>query len=171
MPAYYSANTVPRGALITAAALVLGSLLFVGAMQLSGKGGGSEALAAPVLERSLRFDDLADGGVAVRDAGDGQLIERLEPGTNHFLRAIMRGLVRERLRRGEGDEVPFHLAQRSDGRLTLIDPTSRRIVDLGAFGSSNSGVFVGFLTPRTTTVIHNAAIHPAVGQIAQGSKP
>ena len=169
MPQYYSDNTVPRAALITAGVMIAGAFLLVGWTQLNDESVG-EPMAASIQERSLKFEDLADGGVAVRDASDGQLIERLEPGTNHFLRAIMRGLARERVRRGEGEETPFQLAHRADGRLTLIDPTSRRVVDLGAFGSSNSGVFASFLPTQTINVIQNAANHYQLTVVGQGSK-
>ncbi len=165
MPAIYSDDAVPRAAIIGAGALILVTMLWVGVTRLSGEGP-NEILAAPIVERSLRFEDLADGGVAVRDATSGLLLQRVEPGSNHFLRALMRGLVRERLRRGDGDEVPFHLAQRIDGRLTLVDPTTHRVVDLGAFGSSNAEVFNAFLPSIAAQPIKNAAV-----QSDQGSKP
>jgi putative photosynthetic complex assembly protein len=165
MPQIYSPNPVPRAAVIGAGALVLVTLLWVGATRLGGEPA-AEALAAPVAERALRFEDQADGGVAVRDADNGRLIAELEPATNHFVRALMRGLVRERLRQGKGDEVPFQLSRRVDGRLTLIDPTTGRTADLGAFGTSNAAVFSAFLEGVAQPPIQNAAV-----QINHGSKP
>jgi len=165
MPEIYSSNALPRAAVVGLGALLVGTVLAVAGARLTGVEVADD-LSAPVQERQLRFEDLADGGVAVRDAKDGQVLERIEPGSNHFLRAIMRGLVRERMRRGEGDEVPFQLARRVDGRLTLIDPVTNRVVDLGAFGTSNSGVFAEFLSPSSASPVRAAALHTV-----QGVKP
>jgi putative photosynthetic complex assembly protein len=165
MPDYYSPNPVPRAAIIGAGALLLVTLLWVGVTRLNGDMP-TEALAAPAVERSLRFEDTADGGVAVRDAGSGRLVAEMEPGSNHFLRALMRGLARERLRQGQGEEAPFQLARRIDGQLTLIDPVTRRLVDLSAFGPSNAAVFAAFLEDKGASAFKNASV-----QINQGSKP
>jgi putative photosynthetic complex assembly protein len=165
MPEYYSPNPVPRAAIIGAGAVLLVTLLWVGVTRLNGEPS-REHLAVAAVERSLRFEDLADGGVAVRDAADGGLVAELEPGTNHFLRALMRGLARERVRQGMGGEVPFQLARRIDGQLTLVDPVTRRVVDLGAFGPSNAAVFAAFLDQKGASAFLNASVH-----ITQGNKP
>jgi putative photosynthetic complex assembly protein len=63
------------------------------------------------------------------------------PGTNGFLRATLRGLATERKRESQGAEVPFRLTAFADGRLTLLDPVTGRLVDLGAFGRTNEDAF------------------------------
>lgn len=165
MPDYYSPNPVPRAAIIGAGAVLLVTLLWVGATRLNGEPS-RDHLAAAAVERDLRFEDIADGGVAVRDAADGRIVAEIEPGSNHFLRALMRGLARERVRQGIGDETPFHLARRVDGQLTLVDPVTRRVVDLGAFGPSNAAVFAAFLEEKGASAFQNASVH-----ITQGNKP
>jgi len=165
MPEYYSPNPVPRAAIIGAGAVLLVTILWVGATRLNGEPT-RETFAAVATERSLRFEDLADGGVAVRDAGDGRVVAEMEAGTNHFLRALMRGLARERVRQGQGGEVPFHLTRRVDGQLTLLDPVTHRVVDLSAFGPSNAAVFAAFLADKDASAFKNASVH-----ITQGSKP
>ena len=98
-----------------------------------------------VAMRELRFADRADGGVEVTNAADGSVIAELDPQSNNFVRALMRGLVRQRLREDLGPEVPFKLTAFSDGELTLEDPTTHRSVSLGAFGTSNAEAFVKLL--------------------------
>jgi putative photosynthetic complex assembly protein len=104
--------------------------------------------AAPVTSRSLRFEDGADGSVIVIDAATGTTAARLT-GEQGFLRVTLRTLSRERKRDGSGSEQPFELTLHADGRLTLIDPSTRKRVDLDSFGPTNAGVFARLLD-RTT---------------------
>jgi putative photosynthetic complex assembly protein len=93
----------------------------------------------------LFFEDRADGAVVVRDAATGRVVRELEPGTNGFIRATLRGLVRER-RLGEiGAERPFRVARWPDGRLTLGDMATGRVVDLLAFGQTQVEAFQSLL--------------------------
>lgn len=138
--------TLPLAAL---GALVLVSVLGVGAVRMAGVSPQQQADAATVATRQLRFEDRDDGGIAVRDARTGALLDTIAPGTNGFLRSAMRGLVRERKRQGLGAEQPFDLLGRADGRLTLVDPGTRRRIDLESFGPSNAAVFARLLAPTT----------------------
>jgi putative photosynthetic complex assembly protein len=138
--------TLPLAAL---GALVLVSVLGVGAVRLAGVSPQQIADAATVSTRQLKFEDRADGGIAVRDARTGAVLDTIAPGTNGFLRSAMRGLVRERKRQGLGAEQPFELLGRADGRLTLVDPGTGRRIDLESFGPSNAAVFVRLLAPST----------------------
>ncbi len=137
-------DTVPRIPLIGAGALVVASLILVAFVRLVPAP--AEAPASTVVARELYFDDRADGGITVRDARDPAYAQVLPAGQENFVRATMRGFARERRRAGIGQEVPFLLTARSDGRLTLEDPTNGRIVDLEAFGSTNAAGFARFLT-------------------------
>jgi putative photosynthetic complex assembly protein len=102
--------------------------------------------APAAVVRELRFVDLPDGGVGVIDARLGERIAVFE-GENGFLRSTLRGLARERKRAGFDDGPPFELIGRTDGRLTLIDPTTRRVIDLESFGPTNAAVFARLLPP------------------------
>lgn len=137
-------ETVPRVPLIGAGALVIASLILVAFVRLVPAP--AEAPASTVVARELFFDDRADGGITVRDARDPAYVQVLPAGQENFVRATMRGFARERRRGSIGQEVPFRLSARSDGRLTLEDPTNGRIVDLEAFGSTNAAAFARFLT-------------------------
>lgn len=138
-----AASQVPRGALFAMAALVATALLGAAAVRLSGIDI-REPDAPALVVRELRFVDLPDGGVGVDDVREGVRIATFE-GENGFLRSTLRGLARERKRSGIGEEPPFELVGRADGRLTLIDPTTRRIIDLESFGPTNAAVFARLL--------------------------
>lgn len=134
---------VPRGVLLAMGAMLAVAILSVAAVRLSGVPIRAPDAPASVV-RELRFEDLDGGGVAVSDARSGARIAVFE-GEQGFLRSTMRGLARERRRSGIGAEPPFELVGRTDGRLTLIDPATRRVVDLESFGPTNAAVFARLL--------------------------
>ena len=129
---------LPVAAIIT---LVLVTLLAVAGVRLAGISAQQQPDASTVSLRQLRFEDRSDGGIAVRDAKSGVVLDTVAPGTNGFLRSTMRGLARERKRQNLGPELPFELHARADGRLTLIDPATQRRIDLESFGPTNMAVF------------------------------
>ncbi len=96
--------------------------------------------AAVQWQRSLFFNDLPDGNIVVRDASSGESVAQFS-GEQGFLRSTLRALVRERMRERIGADAPFLLIGRTDGRLTLLDPTTRQRIDLESFGPSNYAVF------------------------------
>lgn len=98
-----------------------------------------------VMVRELLFADGADGSVVVRQAGQDQPIAELS-GEQGFLRGTLRGLARTRKAEGIGQGVPFRLVAWADGRLTLEDPATGRVLDLSAFGPMNTAVFGRLLT-------------------------
>lgn len=101
--------------------------------------------APTVASRDLRFEDRADGSIAILDAASGNQVEVVAPGTNGFLRGALRGLVRERKRESIGAEPAFRVIGRADGHLLLKDLATGRTLDLGAFGPTNAGVFARLL--------------------------
>ncbi len=132
-------DSMPRGPLWAIGAMLLVVLLGVAGVRLSGT-----PIRAPdadtVAQRSLRFEDRRDGGVAVLDARNGQQIEAIQ-GEAGFLRGALRAMARERRKQGLGSEPAFELIARADGRLTLSDPATGERVDLESFGPTNAGVF------------------------------
>lgn len=135
----------PRPALISAALLVGFTMLAVGAVRLTGIGGTETAPSVALESRDLRFEDRSDGGVAVYDSARQSEIAVLPPGTNNFIRGALRGLVRERKRQDIGPQPAFRLTRWADGRLTIEDPATARIIDLRAFGSTNAQAFAVLL--------------------------
>lgn len=121
------------------AGLLLLSLVATAAVRWSGTGIRSPDAPA-VAVRELRFEDQADGSIAVSDARTGKLIHRYT-GEQGFVRGVLRGLARERQRAGFGAQPAFELIARADGRLTLRDPVTDRLVDLESFGPRNAAAF------------------------------
>ena len=127
-------------------ALVVASVLLVAAVRWSGVSI-HEPDAPARYTRSLLFEDRVDGGIDVIDAKSHTLVETIV-GQAGFVRGTLRGLARERRREGIGAEVPFELIERTDGRLTLVDPATSRHVDLESFGPTNMNDFVRLLGDR-----------------------
>ena len=129
----------PRGALFGATALVAFAIAGAATASLTDFGATREPQSEAVLTRDLGFEDRSDGAVLVKAGND--VIDVLEPGTNGFVRNVMRGLARERLRKDGVRETPFQLTQWADGRLSIEDPLTGRRIDLGAFGAANAANF------------------------------
>jgi putative photosynthetic complex assembly protein len=80
--------------------------------------------------------------VQVRDITLGRAIDTLPPGSNGFVRGALRGLARERRRRGLGPEAaPMRLTQWSDGSLTLVDLATDVKIEVESFGPTNAAAF------------------------------
>ncbi len=143
------AEVIPRR--VVNGALVGLGLLFVGLA--AWRGGGTsirEPDARAVQQRELRFTDRADGGIEVRDAVTGQTLDVMQ-GEQGFLRGSLRGLARERKRRGLADAsgISLQLIARADGRLTLVDAATGERIDLESFGPSNVAVYARWLGPTS----------------------
>ena len=102
----------------------------------------------PVENRDLQFEDGKNGAVLVFDATDHQLVDTLAPGSNGFIRVVMRGLARERKLGDIGAQPPFRLTRYAGGQITLTDTSTGKQIDLGAFGSSNTEAFARLMNLR-----------------------
>ena len=134
----------PRAPLFGAGALGVLSLLLAAISRLTGFGAVPVETAKPLESRELRFEDRSDGAVAVLEP-DGKVVEILAPGTNGFVRGVMRGLARERKMEGIGAEPPFRLVRWDDGRLSLEDTATGREIQLVSFGPTQFEVFAKVL--------------------------
>ena len=72
-----------------------------------------------------------------------------EPGSNGFIRVVLRGLARERKLGDIGAQPPFRLTRFSNGQITLTDTSSGKQIDLDAFGSSNTQAFARLMNVRS----------------------
>jgi putative photosynthetic complex assembly protein len=107
---------------------------------------GASPAATPLRTADLIFEDRDNGSIDVVRAADHRRIEVLAPGSNAFLRVLLSGLVRERRREHEGDEgLPFRITRWADGRLTIDDIATHKLIELDAFGPSNAGAFARLL--------------------------
>jgi putative photosynthetic complex assembly protein len=146
MPDFTSSrNKLPRALVVGAGGLVVASLLVVSVARLTGYKPAQPPVSTVVEQYDLRFVDRTDGAVLVySDKGD-KLVDTLQPGTNGFVRGVLRGLVRERNADHIGRSPPFRLTRWADGRLSLDDPSTGRHVDLEVFGPTNAGAFADIL--------------------------
>lgn len=146
-------HSPPSSLLLGIAVLLVGATLLV-VVARSGKvemlapentapGAASSELVDSAVE--LRFTDRADGAVVVQRAADGSEVAVLGEQGSGFIRGVLRGLARDRRMRGIDAVPPFELARWKDGRLTLRDTATQRVIDLGAFGPTNLDAFAQLL--------------------------
>ena len=145
MGAAVTNRSLPNGAVIGVVALVAASLLLVAVARLTGYEPARPPPSAVVQRSELQFKDRADGAVLVYANDSDRLVDVLQPGTNGFVRGVLRGLVRERRARAVGPVPPFTLTRWSDGRLSLDDTATGRHIDLEVFGPTNAGAFADIL--------------------------
>ncbi|WP_420391952.1 photosynthetic complex assembly protein PuhC [Acuticoccus sp.] len=107
---------------------------------------------APVVETvRLAFVDGEDGGVLALNEADGSVHAVVEPLTGGFVRGVLRALVRERMKLGmAGAAGAFEINRLADGHITLSDPATGLIIDLGAFGSTNMAAFAAIMDGTPT---------------------
>ncbi|MBU3607328.1 photosynthetic complex assembly protein PuhC [Polynucleobacter sp. AP-Mumm-500A-B3] len=111
--------------------------------------------ASPVKVLQLRFEDRPDGSIAVIDYKSGKQIEAVQ-GEAGFVRGTLRGLAQERKRRGLDSGPPFELIYRADGRLTLSDTATGRLVDLESFGPTNAGTFFRLFNASNVVAVNKS---------------
>ena len=70
-----------------------------------------------------------------------RLVDTLAPGSNGFIRVVLRGLARERKLGDIGPQPPFRLTRFVNGQITLTDTSTGKQIDLDAFGSTNAEAF------------------------------
>jgi putative photosynthetic complex assembly protein len=142
-------NIIPRAAVRAMGVVVALSLLAAVLSSVFGIGTQRSEPAPVVTSIAITFEDRADGSIGVLAYPGLRVIETLAPGTNGFIRGVMRGYARERRLAGHGREQPFILASHRDGQLSLTDPATGRRVELTAFGPVNAEAFGRLLTLGT----------------------
>ena len=134
-------------------AVLLAAMAAIGVAARLAPHGGESPAASAVRTADLVMHDQPDGSIVVVTAG-GQPVTTIEPNTNAFVRVVLSGLVEERRREGEGSPtIPFHLTRWSDGRLTIDDIVTGKLIELEAFGHTNEDAFARLLdlTPQLPT--------------------
>lgn len=139
-------QTVPRGALIGAAVLLVATL-GLAARARSAHEPTDVAAAGVTSVRELRFEDRPDGAVAVLDAETGKEVGLVNPAEGGFVRGVMRGLFRTRKLESIPPDARFRLIRQRDGGLVIEDPESGHTVNLRSFGDTNHASFARLLEP------------------------
>ncbi|MBO1020296.1 hypothetical protein IPV08_09990 [Methylobacterium sp. SD274] len=145
MTAKADAARIPRPLVIGALGLMGFVTVVVGVGRSEGIGLSHMPPARIVRSVDLTPDDRADGAIVIRDAWTQDVITIVEPGQDNFVRATLRGFGQARLRAGLTRDQPFRLTRFADGGLELSDPSTGRVVNLGAFGPSNFAAFIRLL--------------------------
>jgi putative photosynthetic complex assembly protein len=141
-------NILPRKALIAVAVLIGFTLVLVTAARLTGYNPKQAPDSPTVASRDLRFADGPEGVLLVIDIQNGAKIASLPAGNAGFVRGVLRTLVRQRHSSHIDNGTPVRLARLADGRLTLTDLGTQRVIELNSFGPTNVGAFAVFLTDR-----------------------
>jgi putative photosynthetic complex assembly protein len=141
-------NILPRKALIAVAALIGFTLVLVTAARITGYNPKQAPDSPAVITRDLRFADGPEGVLWVLDVQSGAKLAVLPAGNAGFVRGVLRALMRDRHSRNIDTGTPLRLARLADGRLTLRDLGSERVIELNSFGPSNVGAFAAFLEAR-----------------------
>jgi putative photosynthetic complex assembly protein len=141
-------DRIPRPILIGAGALLAVTIVSTAIGSLTGLGTTMTPTAAAVESRNLHFADRSDGGVDVTDVDSGVVVYVVPPGTNGFLRGVIRGMSRVRKLESVGAEPAYKLTHWADGRLSLFDPETGREVNLEPFGPDNYRVFARLLNDQ-----------------------
>lgn len=123
------------------------TVLAIGASQLSGYQPPPTLPAAAAEEtRLLRFEDAQQGVVIVRDANSGETIATFGRGEGSFVRATLRALVHDRIRKAVTNEGDFRLERHAGPQWFLIDEASGKTLSLNAFGPDNTAAFAVFMS-------------------------
>jgi putative photosynthetic complex assembly protein len=141
MSHHHHNQTVPRAAtwsVLGLIALTFIAILWTRANDISTT---PVALAKVVTERAIRFEDDTSGAVHAFDANTGALIHIIPAQTGHFVRVMLRSMIRERRDNSLSESGAFLVAMREDGQLTLQDSITGRVIVLRAFGETNADAF------------------------------
>ena len=109
----------------------------------------SNAIQEPVQSYiDLQFYDDLDGSVLVKSAETQAVVLKIMPGEDAFIRAVLRGFVRDRKARGISHAAPFRLYRLVDTRLVIEDTATNKRINLRAFGQTQQEAFAR-LMPAT----------------------
>jgi putative photosynthetic complex assembly protein len=93
----------------------------------------------------LQFTDRADGSVIVTNAATSEVILNMLPTEDAFIRAVLRGFVRDRAARKLGKDQPFRLYRLVDSRLIIEDTATKKRINLRGFGPTQQAAFARLL--------------------------
>lgn len=105
-----------------------------------------EPPAHVLAERALHFATARDGTLAITD-GKGARVATLPGNVDSFIIGVAHDLAVRRAQFGVPLAMPYTLRALSDGRLLLLDPATRTVIEVEAFGPTNLAGFRALL-PR-----------------------
>lgn len=145
MSSPFGDQAVPRGALLGVAGLIGFALLAVSVAQWTGHKSGDWESGPVADSRDLRFEDGVGGTVYVFESSSDTVLATLDPGSENFVRGVLRALARERRSQDLDVNIPIRITRYQSGRLILEDRATGRLIDLQAFGPTNAQSFARLL--------------------------
>lgn len=130
-----------RRALMACGVVAMITLVIAAYAKWTGSGQYYSPQGEVVAVAELRFEDEADGVVAVYDAATGAELISYGMDEGVFVRSVMRGIARQRRLGDLPRDVPVVLSELEGGELWLTDPTNGIEIYLGAFGPDNVAAF------------------------------
>ena len=135
----------PRKVLIAFGALILFFLILVIVARIMGYNASQMPPSPVVTSRDIRFIDQPDGRTLVVDSVSNGTVSTLPAGGEGFIRGVLRATGRTRHLAQVPPEAPYRLEQLADGRLTLTDLGTGKVIELISFGHTNVAAFAAFL--------------------------
>lgn len=145
MSDHHHTQTIPRGVLLGAAAMILFSVVLAVTARHARLTAPPVPTPPAIAVLDVRFEDRADGSIAMLDGATGRQVSLVPPRSNGFIRGVLRGMFRSRRLESLGHDGHFRLAREADGRLTLEDHETNRRIELDSFGPTNSAAFAQLL--------------------------
>lgn len=143
---------IHRRAVIACCVIAVATVVASAAVKFTDSGSYYAPQTEAVTMVALRFEDEADGVVAVFDEATGERLIEYGLDEGVFVRSVMRGVARQRRLRGYGPDAPVELSRHEDGQIWLLDPASGTQIYLGAFGPDNVGAFEEILEREAQTL-------------------
>ena len=145
-------SPIPPKVLIATGLLLTATLVLTAVSRITGVGRLKTPDADVVRTTEVRFRDAPNGAVIVTH-GDGRPLTELAPGTNGFIRGVVRSLARARRLDRIKEDPAFRITLWSDHRLTLSDPATQQSIDVTGFGRDNRAAFARLLATNATHAV------------------
>ena len=143
-------HPLPKPIMVGGGALMVATVAFCAFGHATGIGRTVEPAPVTVMTRDLVFTENDDKTLTVRDAGGG-IFKGFDPEDAGFIRALVRGMTRNRTRYGEPAVGAFRVSLSGDGGVWLQDLGTRQNIDLRAFGPTQVQAFAQFVRPEQVT--------------------
>lgn len=150
---YPDANhPLPKPIIIGGGAMMVAAVVLCALAHATGVGVTTSPAPTPMASRDFVFAEQDDGFLTVKDADhDGRIVERVAPGESGFIRAMVRGLTRNRTRYGEPAVGAFRVSVERDGGVWIQDLGTKQNIDLRAFGPTQVQAFAQLLSAKDVT--------------------
>ena len=145
-------HPLPTPIIVGGAAMMVAAVAFCAFGHATGIGRTVAADPVTVMTRDLVFTENDDKTLTVRDADrGGRIVTNFDADDAGFIRALVRGMTRNRTRYGEPAIGAFRVSLSQDGGVWLQDLGTKQNVDLRAFGPTQVQAFAQFVRPEQVT--------------------